>query len=878
MQLGASPTVLNGVSLRGEDKNLHKFPMGAFGLLPRQGSCCSIDPHCLFGIASAGLLMHDALAATDLDLDALAARVDAVLNDELYWFPVRHHSAAVARHLEKVIAQRQPKVVFIEGPAEAQALIEFVVDADTKPPVAIYSSYRDDNNVLGLAGVASPAVDIAPRFACWYPLLAYSPEFIAMHAAKKINADVVFIDLPHYALIKPKSEQADEPAAEVVAAEEAEQKSEPYATTPHDDELITGSGFYQTLARVAGYRSWNEAWDSLFEIGEVTTDTERFRRELATFCAAARATTPASRIENDGTLERERHFMQTIRETLARRKLKATDALVVCGGFHLFLDRDDSTPPPSAPEGTVYATVVPYSFFRFSDLSGYGAGNRAPAFYQTNWDLMRADRESDVLPEHVVAILKRARKEGHATSSADGVSVTQHARMLAGLRGRPTPILDDIEDAIMTCSCKGDPADEGLALRRAIDATNIGTKVGKVTSKLGRLPIVHDFFAQLSDHDLGEVLGHERLVRFELDKRKPADERRSVLFHRLRFLEVPLAAMTAEPGAEASAGLLFRERWALKWNPKVETHLVEQTLLGDSIEAAVLSKLHEQFAVDSQHAGATCAHLRRALDMDLPHLVAEVQTACSSAVDADPQFVSLGTALGHLTVIDRYAVYRNLRRAELGELITRCFDRACFALPDVASAPQEQQAEIVSTLQALSEVVLKGDREDIDRNVFTTHLRMAADLSTVPYLRGAFLGLLAELREITPAELAAQVSAFAQSSPDQMVFAGDFLEGVLAVSRTSVMLGADSLVAAIDQLLRAAEWDVFLTMLPRLRAAIDRLHDRQVDSLAACVARKYGLMEDAQERLTELSTSVGAAALLADIDRRVAAIMQKWSF
>ena len=169
-------------------------------------------------------------------------------------------------------------------------------------------------------------------------------------------------------------------------------------------------------------------------------------------------------------------------------------------------------------------------------------------------------------------------------------------------------------------------------------------------------------------------------------------------------------------------------------------------------------------------------------------------------------------------------------------------------------------------------------KQSFDRSVFANHVRTAAEHSTVPFLRGAFLGLLAELREITPDELATHVAAFAQTSPDQMVLAGDFLDGVLAVSRTSVMLGADSLVAAIDQLLRAAEWNVFLTMLPRLRAAFDRLHDRQVDSLASCVARKYGLTEEARDRLIDLKTSIGAAALIADIDRRVAEIMRKWSF
>src|SRR5262245_13258208 len=88
-----------------------------------------------------------------------------VLAEELYWFPVRHHSPAVARHVESAILARRPTVVFIEGPHEANALIPHLLDQRTQPPVAVYSSYRDDNNVLGLAGVATAAADIPPRFA-----------------------------------------------------------------------------------------------------------------------------------------------------------------------------------------------------------------------------------------------------------------------------------------------------------------------------------------------------------------------------------------------------------------------------------------------------------------------------------------------------------------------------------------------------------------------------------------------------------------------------------------------------------------------------------------------------------------------------------------
>src|SRR5262249_5731428 len=160
----------------------------------------------------------------------------------------------------------------------------------------------------------------------------YSPEYVALLAANKIGAAVVFMDLPHYAQIK----QA-EPRPRNMEREE--------------ERLIVESGFYQHLAKAAGYRSWNEAWDSLFEMRDFGNDYEKFRRELATFWSAACVTAPSERIEQDGTLEREGFMMRTIRDHLQRRKVKPQQAMVVCGGFHLFLDRDDATPPPETPPG-----------------------------------------------------------------------------------------------------------------------------------------------------------------------------------------------------------------------------------------------------------------------------------------------------------------------------------------------------------------------------------------------------------------------------------------------------------------------------------------------------------------------------------------------
>src|SRR5262249_40320960 len=97
------------------------------------------------------------VSATPQAAKEVRDRVDAVLADPLYWFPVRPHSPAVARHVEAAILKRRPRLIFIEAPSEANDLVSAITDPKSRPPIAIYSSYRDDDNVLALAGIESPA-------------------------------------------------------------------------------------------------------------------------------------------------------------------------------------------------------------------------------------------------------------------------------------------------------------------------------------------------------------------------------------------------------------------------------------------------------------------------------------------------------------------------------------------------------------------------------------------------------------------------------------------------------------------------------------------------------------------------------------------------
>src|SRR5262249_47196967 len=134
------------------------------------------------------------------------------------------------------------------------------------------------------------------------------------------------------------------------------------------ESLAVESSFYKSLAATAGYRSWDECWDALFESPERFSHYDAFRAELAYFCAAVRATTPPERLSADGTLLREACMLRTISETLAVAKVSRDKAMVVCGGFHLFMPREPG-PERALPKGTVYRTVTPYSYLRTSDLS-----------------------------------------------------------------------------------------------------------------------------------------------------------------------------------------------------------------------------------------------------------------------------------------------------------------------------------------------------------------------------------------------------------------------------------------------------------------------------------------------------------------------------
>ncbi|MCL2624511.1 MAG: DUF5682 family protein, partial [Planctomycetaceae bacterium] len=110
------------------------------------------------------------------------------------YLPVRHHSPACAFHVQNVIRTVRPTAVLIEGPRDASPLIPLLSHSETKPPIAVFTTY-----------VRRVNKDTPERFSAYYPICDYSPELAAVRTAHELGAACEFIDLTFPEMIEAKT-------------------------------------------------------------------------------------------------------------------------------------------------------------------------------------------------------------------------------------------------------------------------------------------------------------------------------------------------------------------------------------------------------------------------------------------------------------------------------------------------------------------------------------------------------------------------------------------------------------------------------------------------------------------------------------------------
>ncbi|MFG3290978.1 DUF5682 family protein [Streptomyces sp. NPDC048179] len=572
---------------------------------------------------------------------------------------VRHHGPGSARAVRAALEAARPRVVLIEGPPEADALIPLAADPEMRPPVALLAH----------------AVDEPGRSAFW-PLADFSPEWVAVRWALEHQVPARFIDLPAtHTLAWGKAEE--EEAAEEVK-EGAEAGADAGAEEPGTARQLRVDPL-AALAEAAGYDDPERWWEDVVEHRGAAGERDVF----APFAAVAEAM--GALRETYGTGGRDR---DPVREAYMRLQLRAARrefgerVAVVCGAWHVPALSARSTVAADKellkglPKVRTDMTWVPWTNRRLARASGYGAGIDSPGWYG---HLFRApDRPVERWLVKVAGLL---REEDRIVSSAHVIEAVRLAETLAVMRGRPLPGLGETTDAVRAVLCEG--SDVPLALVH--DRLVVGDVLGEVPEAAPAVPLQRD----LAREQRRLRLKPEALEReLELDLRKDTDTGRSRLLHRLRLLGIGWGEPVQSRGSTGT----FRETWRLRWEPELSVRVAEAGVWGTTVEGAATARA----AADAADAGALAdvtALAEHCLLAGLPDALPVVMRALADRAALDTDVGRLAQALPALVRSLRYGDVRGTDTRALAEVAGGLAERVFVGLPPACAALDADAAE-----------------------------------------------------------------------------------------------------------------------------------------------------------------------------------------
>ncbi|MHA1974516.1 MAG: DUF5682 family protein [Candidatus Hodarchaeales archaeon] len=798
----------------------------------------------------------------DIDLQKLQKEIEDVINDPIYYFPIRHHSPISALQVLQALEKQKPKLVFLEIPANYQELAEYLVDPQTRPPVAFYSAYKDEENILQQNGILSSSPEVAVNYQSWMPFVNYSPELQVLKYAKKKGIEVVFFDLPYIDQIEATLDL----------------KKQSIRKTRDKDILWAENAFIKNFIEKAGFDSFNEAWDSIFEIKGLKQDHRKFREELLYFAAGVRKTIPDVRLEEDMTLIRESFMKKKMEKVLHEKQLSKSDVMVICGALHAVVL--PSTTPRTVKQrktdkSNMISTIVPFSYKEISEFSGYGAGNRAPLYYNRVWRKMREEPNqayTKVALTLIARIISKFRKQGEILSTADSIAAFTTTRLLSKLRKREQPILEDIHDGFLTVYAKENEEIESKQLMQILQRLVMGNRIGKVTEKIGRFPLAIDFYRKLDKYSLPKE-GTQQTIELSLKKKKKTRELKiSQFLHKTVFLEIPYARNLRTQQLDGVASV-FSELWKLRWNMKVDVELIKKSIYGTTIDSAVKAVLIEAIQNANNDPQKISKYLFSILKMGLYNEFDEVIDSLLATIDECTDFISLANTFNYLNMVHQYIMIRHtsMKSKRFDFLIDHCFKRICFNIPSIAGEETSRIEEIIDLMYSLVDNVLVCPVE-LDYELLI-QMTQATIIQTEEHIvKGALSGILFKVKAISNKELIRQIKGYIISTQEERMKIGDFLLGLLKIVKN---LALDNLIfETLNEVIMTPTPEEFLEILPGLKKSFADMPKKEKKMLIAKIKQmKEGKR---QNKLMTKKFNVDKA-FIALIESKVYKKMGEWN-
>ncbi|WP_026414964.1 DUF5682 family protein [Actinomadura oligospora] len=719
---------------------------------------------------------------TDLTPDAADAGTAPGARVEV--FGIRHHGPGSARAVRRALDEFKPDAVLIEGPPEADAIVDLAAEPGMVPPVALLAYAPAEPPLPG-----DDAASWSDRRAAFWPFAEFSPEWQAVRYALDEGAAVRFCDLPAANQLVPPADPDSDSQPEDASEDDARIRLDPLGW----------------LARAAGYEDAERWWDDVVEHRDGGPSPFPAIAEAMSELRERVAEQPSPAGLPPGHLVREEQREAAMRRTL-RRALKDgfERVAVVCGAWHVPailarvpVARDDRT-LRGLPKAKVSMTWVPWTHGRLAERSGYGAGVRSPGWYA---HLFAApDRPVERWLTEAAAIL---RQEDLHVSSAHVIEAVRLAEALAALRGRPLAGLDEVTEATRAVLCEGADLPVELIRRRMV----VGERLGSVPDDTPMVPLQRD----LSDRQRRLRLAPSADARdLELDLRRDVDIARSRLLHRLRLLEVDWGVP-----AESRGKGTFRETWTLCWRPEFDVELIEASAWGTTVAGASAARAGAMADAAESLAELTSV-VERCLLAGLSAALPGVMRTLADRAALDGDVAHLMDALPSLVRALRYGDVRETGTGPLRTVVDGLVVRVCVGIVPASRGLDDDAArDLLDRLdRAHSALALLDDAAHTAR--WHTTLASLVDREGLHgLLEGRLTRLLLDAGILTdvPDRMARAVSSGAAPARAAAWVEGFLSEGGL------VLVHDDALLRLVDAWIAGLPAEAFTGVLPLLRRA-----------------------------------------------------------
>ncbi len=778
------------------------------------------------------------------------------------FFGVRHLSPAAAYHLRQALDRAQPRLVLVEGPSDLNDQMEWLCHPETEFPAAI------------LAYTKTPPV----RTVLW-PFAIYSPEVQAILWAHEHGVECRFMDLPssvflafregeenslrHGFAVPPPSERE---AVSDDIAQEAPSKRElspPQAVT--EGVAQTTESVYQRLETLTG-EDHDTFWERNFEQIE---NFEEYQTTCNTFGIHLREASADDPRRAAETVVREAYMKRVVCQAIDAG-ISPEKIFCVCGAFHV-AGLEGNAPmsdgeEKSLPRAEACATLMPYSYYRLTTRSGYGAGNKAPAYFELLWEALHTGGLGRAPYLYLTRLAAAHRRAGNLTSSAEVIEAVRLAQTLCAMRGSKYPSLSDLRDASVTTMGHGQFSELALA---AAD-TEIGKKIGFLPQGVARTSVQEDFYRQLKELRL-EKFRTAELQRLDLDLREKlnvksegaalADLRRSFFLHRLRVLGVHFAALLPSRQEGASWG----EYWELRWTPEAEIEIVESALMGDTIQGAAAFALKER-ADQSASLGEAASIFQDAFLCGMPAAAQHALSVLQGlGVDA-AAIADVADTAARLSLVVRYGDLRRFDAEPVVPLVKQLYLRACLTLAEACVCDAQAAQAVTKAMDQLNTLQLSHDFLEEARWIsLLEEISDRDDLNT--RCSGFAMAILLERGAADEDLLAREVARRLSPGVPADLGAGWF-EGLAGKNRYA-LIARLSLWRQLDDYLNTLDDETFRRALVFLRRAFADFSPKEKNDIAENLGEIWGVNpQQAAELLMNETTEAEQAVLesLSDFD------------